>query len=159
MESGVIAVFTCTLDLKAGRHWYYYKVARSEEIIFDIDTEHPNMMRNDMRMNNVRVRACDRENGEAEEREWEEKERVLLNSVLNLVPQVEETKVKEVVNTEPESKTSLSKEDAELDKEIQDRLEKRRLRKENKKEAEVSERKERLMQNELDTRMSNRRSV
>ena len=153
--------YNFSIDLPVGRYWYYYKVAYEDAgLVPDVDQERNVAMRDDIQMNNIRVRAADRINGEEEQIAWDEKDKKKIEEALSLEPKFEEDKVEVEEEEKKEEKTALTDEaDVLLSKEVEERLAARRRKKEEEKEKLNQERKERITQMEIEAKVANRRLV
>jgi hypothetical protein len=153
--------YHCLVDLKVGRYWYYYRLAYDDDVIHEVDDERVTAVNNDMKMNNVRVHASDRPNGEDEQREWDEQERSKIESALSLLPKIPESKkAEEKRDGEEEGEKEKARESIALteeEKETLMRFEKRRAEKEMKKQKEKEERSERIQLSEIEQKIANRR--
>jgi len=186
----IIATFVTSLDISVGRYHYYYRVAReSEGVVKDVDEEHAVSERKEkddgkgkeeegeegeveegeegeeaegkIKMNSLRVRKEGRVNGEEEEREWDEKEKAKLESVLGVKEKFEEEKVEEEEEeeeTKERKMRSLNEEEAELARQVEERLARRQEREEGKKKKEQEERRQRREEKEIEERIQQRRS-
>ena len=157
-----VTVYHCYMDLKVGRYWYYYRLAYEEDVINDVDEERVTAVNNEMKMNNVRVHASDRVNGEAEQQEWDERERSKIESTLRIQPKIEDPKkVAQIVEEEDEKEGRKKEREAialtEEERETLLRFERRRAEKEAEKQREQQERAERIQLSEIEQKVANRR--
>ena len=138
-----------SLDLPVGRYFYYYKVVFDTGIVENTDGERMVLDRDNKKMNSIHVRVADRENGEEEQKQLEEKQRSKIRSALE--QEVKDVEVKKTENDEDgegENEKSRARRSTVMKDqdaiELEERLARRERRLTMKKEKEKDERQERL---------------
>ena len=168
-------------------HYYYRVARESEGVVKDVDGDHAVSERKEqgkereeegegegeggeegeeeedkgIRMNNLRVRKEGRVNGEEEERIYDEAEKAKLDSVLGVKEEFEEVKKEEEEKEEDEEKErkirSLNEEEAELSRQLDEKLARRKEKGEEKKRKEQEERRLRKEEKEIEEKIQKRR--